>query len=77
MDELELLIDEQPSKVELTNDFFNMKPVATIFTGLTSFFFAILNAGKRAKITYDFILLKFLNYVKRGTKFHEEKKVKC
>ena len=72
LDEMELLIDGQPSRVELANEFFDAKPIATNFAGLTSFFFDILRSGKLANITNDLILMRYLKYIKRGIRFYEE-----
>lgn len=73
LDELQALIDGPPSRVELFNAAMDMKPARTDYGGITSYFFRFLKEAKRAKITYDMILLRLLNHVRNGNKFYNDK----
>lgn len=73
LDELQALIDGPPSRVELLNAALDMKPTRLDYGGMTSYFFRMLKEAKRAKITYDIILLRFLKHVRNGSKFYNDK----
>ena len=71
--ELELLIDGTPSRMVLLNRFWDLKPVTKDFKGLTSFFFTLQSDAKLAEIPNDVMFLRFLNFVKGGDTFFNQK----
>ena len=76
LDELEALIDGPPSRMDLFNNVLEMKPTTSDFSGLTSFFFTLKREGERAGISYDLVMMRFLNFVRNGRKFFDEKRDK-
>ena len=74
LDEFEGLVDGAPSRMDIFNDVFELKPKSMDFAGLTNFFFKLMKEGVRAGLTYDLIFMRFLKFVKNGRKFYEEKK---
>ena len=74
LDELEAIVDGAPSRMDVFNDVFDLKPKTTDFSGLTNFYFRLIKEGEAAGMTYDLIFMRFLKFVKNGRKFYEEKK---
>lgn len=74
LDEFQALVDGAPSRMDVFNDVFELKPKTKDFAGLTHFYFKLVKEGKAADMTFDLIFMRFLNFVKNGRKFYEEKK---
>jgi len=74
LDEFEALVDGAPSRMDVFNDVFELRPKSTDFSGLTNFYFKLMKEGRAAGMTYDLIIMRFLKFVKNGRRFYEEKK---
>ena len=73
LDELELRLDGEKTRLQAMSDFFDFKPDAgTSQAQLSELFFSIWELGKAAKIQNDIIALKFLQCLPVGTKVFSE-----
>ena len=75
LDELECRLDGKKTRFVAMKEFFNLKPTASVnLENLSAFFFATLEAGKAAELTFDVIAFKFLEYVPSSTKLFDDNK---
>lgn len=77
LDELETRLDGEPSRWTLATDFYKLAPTQPLKpSNLGDFFFAVLDTGVAAKVPYDLIAIKFLEYLPGGQKFYSDLKQK-
>ena len=74
--ELENLIDGVKSKMVRVNEFWTLKPDSTSYTDIMSFFFTLRYEGKLAGVSFEMIMIKFLNALTNGEKLYNTHKDK-
>ena len=73
---LEDLIDGPPCRFTESMTFFNLLPVNSSMDGIRSYFFQLAEIAKRADITTDVFIMRFLTNIPGGIKLFESKKDK-
>ena len=74
--ELENLIDGEKNKMIRVNEFWIIKPDSLSYTDLMSFFFTLTYEGKLAGVSFEMIMIKFLNALTKGEEIYNSNKDK-
>ena len=76
LNELESLIDGTPTVLNQFNSFWSCKPIKKSYNYLVALYFVLVNEGKVAKIPYNIIIMRYLNFIPGAEKIcndHKEK----
>ena len=76
LNELESLIDGTPTVLNQFNSFWSCKPIKKRYNELVAFYFVLVNECKEAKIPYNMIIMRYLNFIPGAEKIFNDHKEK-